>query len=350
MTTPVTTAVATNDARDTSAGMLGAGIAVCAWSTGTILAKAIEMDGLALGAYRFLLFSILIIGFLAARGTRFTWRTMRVTMWGGIALGADIALFFSAVKETSIVNATIIGSLQPILVGAVAAKFFGESIRGRDALWSLVALGGVLVIIGASADDAVTSRLGDLLALGALLSWSGYFIASKQSKGKVTSTEFTAGTSVWSALICIPLGFVFGQDMSLPSAKNFGLLLVMIAVSGVIGHVLMNWSLVRIPLWIGSTFTLLIPVFSAVLAFVFLDEEVRVVQAVAMAVVIGALAVIVRNQSAITKANAANREIVDVGDVGIDLESVDIDDDSVQIDVDSMNLDDDANRRSRIDP
>jgi len=314
MTPSVAPAVTTSDPRDTSFGMLGAGIAVCAWSTGTILAKAIEMDGLALGAYRFLMFSVLIIGFLTARGTRFTWHTMRVTMWGGIALGADIALFFSAVKETSIVNATIIGSLQPILVGAVAAKFFGESIRARDALWSIVALGGVLVIIGASADDAVNSRLGDLLALGALLSWSGYFIASKQSKGRVTSTEFTAGTSVWSALICIPLGFAFGQDMSLPSAKNIGLLVVMIAVSGVVGHVLMNWSLVRIPLWIGSTFTLLIPVFSAVLAFVFLDEDVRVIQGVAMAVVIGALAVIVRNQSAITKANAANREIIDVRD------------------------------------
>jgi drug/metabolite transporter (DMT)-like permease len=59
----------------------------------------------------------------------------------------------------------------------------------------------------------------------------------------------------------------------------------------------MNWSLVRIPLWIGSTFTLLIPVFSALLAWVFLDEAVSLVQGVAMAVVIGALAIVVRGQS-----------------------------------------------------
>jgi drug/metabolite transporter (DMT)-like permease len=59
----------------------------------------------------------------------------------------------------------------------------------------------------------------------------------------------------------------------------------------------MNWSLVRIPLWVGSTFTLLIPVFSALLAWVVLGESVTAVQGVAMAVVIGALAVVVRNQS-----------------------------------------------------
>jgi len=59
----------------------------------------------------------------------------------------------------------------------------------------------------------------------------------------------------------------------------------------------MNWSLVRIPLWIGSTFTLLIPVFSALLAWIFLDEAVSLVQGTAMAVVIGALAIVVRGQS-----------------------------------------------------
>ena len=53
----------------------------------------------------------------------------------------------------------------------------------------------------------------------------------------------------------------------------------------------------RIPLWVGSTFTLLIPVFSALLAWAVLGETVTVVQGIAMTVVIGALAIVVRNQS-----------------------------------------------------
>ena len=113
----------------------------------------------------------------------------------------------------------------------------------------------------------------------------------------MTSTEFTAGTAIWTALICTPLGFVVGQDMSWPSAQNVALILVMAATSGVIGHVLMNWSLVRIPLWVGSTFTLLIPVVSAILAWIFLDEPLSTTQVVAIAVVIGSLTMIVRHQS-----------------------------------------------------
>jgi drug/metabolite transporter (DMT)-like permease len=218
-------------------------------------------------------------------------------MWGGIALGADIALFFSAVKLTSVVNATIIGSMQPIVVGVIAARFFGEQIRLRDALWSLVALGGAVLVVAASAGDEVTDIRGDLLAAAAMLSWSAYFITSKNSKKTMTPTEFTAGTSLWTMAICAPLGFLFGQDMSWPSATNWAWLIAMAIASGLVGHAMMNWSLVRIPLWVGSTFTLLIPVFSALLAWVVLDETVSALQGLGMLVVIGALAIVVRSQA-----------------------------------------------------
>ncbi len=285
------------EARDLSRGLIGAGIAVCAWSTGTILAKYIDMGSLAIGFYRFAFFGLAIMVWMWRRGTPFRLRVIRDSMWGGIALGADIALFFSAVKLTSIVNATIIGSMQPIVVGVIAAKFFGERIGLRNVAWSLVALAGTVVVVAAGADDGTSDVRGDLLALAAMLSWSAYFITSKNSKKTMTSTEFTAGTALWTMVICAPLGFVFGQDMSWPSATNWSWLVLMAATSGLIGHAMMNWSLVRIPLWVGSTFTLLIPVFSALLAWLVLGEAVTAIQAVAMAVVIGALAVVVRNQS-----------------------------------------------------
>ncbi len=285
------------DAQDSFRGLIGAAIAVCAWSTGTVLAKGIDMGSLAIGAYRFWFFAVAIIVWMRLRGVRFRWQIMRDSMWGGLALGADIALFFSAVKLTSIVNATIIGAMQPIVVGVVAARFFGERIRPRDAAWSLVALVGTVLVVAASAGEEVTDIRGDLLAVAAMLTWSAYFIASKGSRARLTSTEFTAGTALWTALICTPLGIAVGQDMSWPSWTSWGLLLAMAVGSGIVGHALMNWSLVRIPLWIGSTFTLLIPVFSALLAWAFLGEAVSVMQAAAMAVVIVALVVVVRGQS-----------------------------------------------------
>ena len=297
MTATTQTTAGTAAANEGPRGLIGAGIAVTAWSTGTILAKYLDMDALAIGTYRFFVFFVGLTAYMRSRGVPFKMQIIRKSMWGGIALGADIVFFFSAIKTTSVVNATTIGSLQPILVGVVAARFFGEKIRPRDALWSLVALAGAFVVVTSSTSDDVTSLRGDLLAVAAMFSWSAYFIASKNSRSTMTSTEFTAGTSIWTAAICLVIGLPLGQDFSWPNASNWGWLIVMIIGSGIVGHSLMNWSLQRIPLWVGSTFTLFIPVASAMLAWLILDEAVAALQGIAMACVIGALAMIVRGQT-----------------------------------------------------
>jgi len=282
--------------RQTSLGLLGAGLAVSAWAAGTIITKSIGMGGLAIGVYRFWLFSVLIVAWMASRGTPMRWSVLRDSALGGIALGLDIAFFFSAIKLTTVVNATLIGSLQPIVVGVVAARFMGEEIKRRDALWSLLALVGVGGVILASSGVEEWSLGGDVLAFAAMFTWSGYFIFSKKSKDKLSSTEYTAGTAIWTAVIVTPLAIGFSQDLGWPGWNDIVLLLIMVALAGVIGHSLMNWSLVRIPLWVGSTFTLLIPVVSAILAWIILDEALSLPQAAAMGLVLLSLAMIVSGQ------------------------------------------------------
>lgn len=280
-----------------AAGLAGAGIAVLAWGTGSVVAKSIDMGGIAIAVYRFGLFSLLMIGWLRIRKIPFNLGVMRHSAFGGLALGVDVALFFSAVKLTNVVNATLIGSLQPIFVGIVAAKIFGERIARRDVAWAGVAIAGVGLVVMASNGTPQWSLRGDLLSLGATMAWGTYFIASKQSKGKISPAQFTAGTSLWTALVNIPLAFAFGQDLSWPTAESWKWLIFMVFAAGLVGHTLMNWSLVRIPLWIGSVMTLLIPVVASVIAWQFLDESLSWQQVGAMSLVLVALAMIIQNQT-----------------------------------------------------
>ncbi len=64
------------------------------------------------------------------------------------------------------------------------------------------------------------------------------------------------------------------------------------AVFGWGGHVLMNWSLGRIPIWVGGMAALAIPVLTSGLAALLLDEPLRPIQLLGMAVVMGSLAVV----------------------------------------------------------
>jgi drug/metabolite transporter (DMT)-like permease len=54
-----------------------------------------------------------------------------------------MAMFFSAIKLTSVVDATVIGAVQPALVLIAARPLFGERMGRWDAAWILLAIAGV---------------------------------------------------------------------------------------------------------------------------------------------------------------------------------------------------------------
>jgi len=282
--------------RDVNLGLIGVIVAVLAWGASGAIIKAIDMDGMAIGFWRFLIYFVVLAAWMASRGNALGIRAIRASAAGGVSLGLDVVFFFSAVKLTNVVNATTIGALQPVIVAIVAAKFFGERIRGRDVVAALIAIAAVIVIVIESSGTPEWSPLGDVLAVGAVFAWSGYFIFSKRSKGVISPQEYTAGTALWTALICLVAGLVFRQDMSAPDSGDWMPLLALTFGAGILGHSIMNWSLVRVPLWLGSVLTLLIPVVGAVVAWVFLGEALTAVQIVAIIVVIVALASIVTTQ------------------------------------------------------
>jgi drug/metabolite transporter (DMT)-like permease len=283
-------------ARELELGLLGTLLAVAMWGLSGVIIKWIDMDALSVGFWRFFVYALIMCGWLVARGNRPTWHMMRHSMWGGLSLGIDIVCFFTAVKLTNVVNATTIGALQPLIVGVVAARMFGERIKPRDVAAALVAIGAVIVIVVESSGTPQWSGSGDLFAVGALFSWAAYFVFSKRSAGVITSVEYTAGTGVWTTLVAGGAALVAGQSLAVPETSNWLPLLALIFGTGVIGHSMMNWSLTKVPLWLGSTLTLLIPVVSSLGAWIFLDESLSGAQLAGMAVVIGALATIVVGQ------------------------------------------------------
>ncbi len=280
-------------------GIAAAAVAVSAWGLAGVVAKAIDMGGIAIGAYRFTLYGLVVAGLFGLRGSPLTVRVMRVSMWGGLALALDVAFFFSAIKLTTVANATVIGALQPVVVSVAAWRLFGERVARRDVGLALVAIGGVAVVVFGGGDTADGDRLGDALAVGALFSWSAYFIFSKRTKAQISSNEFTIGAALWTGLLNAPLAAIFGQSLAWPSLESWVGLIVLAFGAGALGHSLMNWSIQQIPLWISSTFTLLIPVVSATAAWFFLDEPLSGIQVAAMFVVLGALGAIVANRSGI---------------------------------------------------
>lgn len=258
--------------------------------------KYISVSSTEIAVYRFTFYAVLMVLFLKGRGTPLTLKALRTSLWGGIALGLNVAFFFESLKRTTVVNATIIGSLQPVLISIYSFKAFGERIRRKDILLGLLALIGAFGVVAGSSGTTEWDITGDLFAFAALFTWSAYFVVSKRTQELVTPLEFTAASGVITGVLNFGIALVFGISFTVPSNKDIFWIIILATVAGLIGHSLMNWSLVRIPLWVGSTLTLFVPVVSAFLAWVFLNESLNFIQILSTLVVVLSLGIILVDQ------------------------------------------------------
>jgi len=87
-------------------GLIGAAIAVSAWGSSGVIVKAVDLDPVAISFYRFTVYSLAIYVVLRIRGTTPTLSVLKHSAAGGISLGVDVVLFFTAVKTTTVVTPT----------------------------------------------------------------------------------------------------------------------------------------------------------------------------------------------------------------------------------------------------
>lgn len=292
------TAAAADSATADPRGVPAAAIAMVGWASSGVIAKGItELGALSVVFWRMWIYAAIILVFLKLRGTPLRMESIRVSWKGGVALGADIMLFFVSIRLTTVANATVIGSCQPIFMLLLAGRLFGE--RPRKADWALagVALSGVAIVMFGSKGLPEWSPTGDLLALFTLVAWTSYFIFSKLSRRRIDSSQYTGATALVSALLATPFAVFSGQVFDMPSPSAWLWLVILSIGPGFTSHMLMNWALGEIPAWFGSTLTLAIPVTSTLLAWMFLGERVVTLQFMGMGLVILTLGAVVTGQT-----------------------------------------------------
>jgi drug/metabolite transporter (DMT)-like permease len=299
MAAPTKTA-STAEASQRGRALLALSVAMMAWGVTGVIAKSVDMGGMALAAYRSSVGAVVLLVILYATGERLTWRALKIGAVGGVFLGLDLVLFFSAVKLTTVANATVISALQPALVILISGPLLHEKVAKGASTWAIVGLAGTLLVIFGASGLPDWSAKGDALAFLTLFAWTGYFVASRMIRGQLGALEYATVTAIVSSLVAWPAAIIFRQDVSWPTWGSWGWIIVLALCAGIGGHFLMSYSIPHLPLWASSTMTLSIPVISTATAAIFLDEAVSGLQVAGMAIVIFALAMAIRVSTAST--------------------------------------------------
>ena len=291
----------TESVRDkASLGRVSAALAVTCWSAGNIMVARLDMPGIQIAFWRQLVgFGVYGLVFLLI-GRRVTWPMVRRVIPAGVLLGLEICVFFTALRSTTVANATIIGALQPILLLAVASRRYREVVTGWLFGASAVAVVGVVLVMWGASSEAVWSPRGDLLALLGMILFSAYFVVVKDTRASVDTFTLQTVAMIIGALTVLPLAAIEAGTpvLPVPSSHQFVWLLVLLAVPGT-GHYLMNWAHLHVSLSVAGLLTLAMPVLSALGAWLILDQHLTPIQALGGVVVLGILAGVVRRLSLI---------------------------------------------------
>ncbi len=207
----------------------------------------------------------------------------------GVALFAPLQ--YLGLRYTTALNATLIQGLAPLVTGLLAGLLIAEAMSRQQFAGALVALLGVLVLIsGGSITFWQDSRssIGDLIILLAVTLWSLYTVLSR----RVTSNRSVLSATGLSTILGVPFLLVAmaleWQILSLRITPALILAAVYMGISPtVIAFLSWNAGVRRLGPSGAMAFYNTLPLYGALLAFLFLGEEIGLATLIGGALIIG---------------------------------------------------------------
>jgi len=133
--------------------------------------------------------------------------------------------------------------------------------------------------------------LGDFLAVGALLSFTTYWLLSKRARELTGAIEYTAGVMIVAAICATPIVLLAGQSLSRIHLGDWTWIVLLAVVPGG-GHLIMNWAHRFVDASISSAISCLAPLVAAVVAIPILGQSLSWLQVGGVLVGLSAIAVV----------------------------------------------------------
>ena len=177
----------------------------------------------------------------------------------GACLAATLMLQFWGTDLAGAAAGSLLTLLTPVFVAILAPLILQEGTRWRQWAGIAIALVGAVVVSGGGTG---VSLLGDVLLVGASLTWAAYTVLGAPLVRKLGALEITTGASLWALPMMIPgtvLELAGGAHLALTGAGVLGALYL-----GVFATALAWWAwyrgLERLPAVTAAVFFLAQPV------------------------------------------------------------------------------------------
>jgi drug/metabolite transporter (DMT)-like permease len=254
---------------------------VLIWGINFPVAKAAlaELSPLAFNALRFPLAALVVLAALRRRGG-FLWPAPgdRLRVFGLGVLGNVFyqQFFIFGLALTRAGTASLLLAATPIITALLSAAVGHERVGARTWIGVIATFVGItlVVVFGGASEDAGASLLGDLLMIGASISWAVYTVGSRSLIERYGSVQFTAWT-LWTGAIglcLIGLPSVLRTDLAAVSARAWFGVVYAGALSIGIAYLIWYYGVRQIGNTRTAAYANLVPVVALIAAWLQLGE------------------------------------------------------------------------------
>jgi len=213
--------------------------------------------------------------------------------WGAYTLG-NIGIIFSSGAFVALVS-----SLNPVLIGLLAAPYLGEKVSRPAAILMAVSIGGVALVVGGAGFNGTLHPFGIIFALFGLVCAATYGLLSSKLVRTVPVLPLVAlqllVATVASAAIWFVRVIILSGDPQFPANETQWVVTVATGIfGGAAPFILYLEATRRIPTTTVSQFGTLVPVIALVGGVAFLNDVTTPVQLLGTAIVVVSLSLLAR--------------------------------------------------------
>jgi len=276
-------------------------VVVGLWASTFIVTKATfaQVSAMAFVFARFALMAVLAAAVLLLRRPRGE-RGVRRQDWGRFALAGAAGYtcyqlgFVLGLEHTSAFSSSLLIAMVPLFTVLILTAG-GERPPLRAWLGIAVAVAGVAVFLLDKLDGGASGTLlGDLLSLGAAVSFAVYGIVNRPLVAAYPPETYTAYTLIAGTvpLLLVSAPGALAQDWGRVSFAAWVGIVYMVVFPVYVAYMLWNWAIARRGVAAATSFSLLVPVVSGALSALVFDEAFGPAKLLGAALVLAGLIVV----------------------------------------------------------
>jgi drug/metabolite transporter (DMT)-like permease len=216
----------------------------------------------------------------------------RVVLAGATGIFLNQLTFNYALDYTAAANVALILGAAPAFTAAMAVALGHERVRPVHWLALGVSLSGVALVVQGGAGVEGFSFKGDILAIGAALTWAAYSVMMRPLFGRYSAMRLSTLMIIVGAVLMAPISIhqLSQQDFGSLGGLRWGSLAYSTVFPLVVTNVLYFTALPRVGAARATLFMYLQPFLGALFAAILLGEEIGAVQIAGGAVIVGGVA------------------------------------------------------------